>query len=45
MLNIYYDEHRECSWYIISVCVLDDKKFLIELDKTIESDCNYYGSL
>lgn len=44
-LNTYYDEHSECSWYIISDCVLDDEKFLEELDKILESDYNYYGSL
>lgn len=44
-LNSYYDEDGECTWYIISDKNLTDADFLVELDKLMEDDTNYYGHL
>ena len=44
-LNSYYDEDGECTWYIVSDKNLTDDDFLVELDKVMEDDTNYYGHL
>jgi len=45
ILNSYYDEDGECTWYIVSDKNLTNDDFLVELNKLMENDIDYYGHL